>query len=105
MREIISVHIGQAGVQTGNACWELFSLEHDIQPNGRVADVRDDRSSSTRRSVDEGNESVGTFFKEIDSGQYVPRAVMIDLEPTVIDEIRMGTYRQMFHPEYLISGK
>lgn len=30
---------------------------------------------------------------------------MIDLEPTVIDEIRTGTYRQMFHPEYLISGK
>lgn len=30
---------------------------------------------------------------------------MIDLEPIVIDEIRTGTYRQMFHPEYLISGK
>jgi tubulin alpha len=22
-----------------------------------------------------------------------------------IDEIRTGTYRQLFHPEYLISGK
>jgi tubulin alpha len=30
---------------------------------------------------------------------------MLDLEPTVIDEIRTGTYRQLFHPEYLISGK
>ena len=30
---------------------------------------------------------------------------MMDLEPTVIDEIRTGTYRKMFHPEYLISGK
>lgn len=26
MREIILVHLGQAGVQTGNACWELFCL-------------------------------------------------------------------------------
>ena len=30
---------------------------------------------------------------------------MMDLEPTVIDEVRTGTYRQMFHPEYMISGK
>merc|ERR1719225_965261 len=30
---------------------------------------------------------------------------MIDLEPTVIDEVRTGTYRQLFHPEQLISGK
>merc|ERR1719337_89025 len=30
---------------------------------------------------------------------------MVDLEPTVIDEIRTGTYRQLFHPEQLISGK
>jgi tubulin alpha len=27
------------------------------------------------------------------------------LEPTVIDEVRTGTYRQLFHPEQLISGK
>jgi len=30
---------------------------------------------------------------------------MVDLEPTVIDEVRTGTYRQLFHPEQLISGK
>ena len=24
MREIVSIHVGQAGVQIGNACWELF---------------------------------------------------------------------------------
>ena len=33
------------------------------------------------------------------------RAVFVDLEPTVIDEVRLGTYRQLFHPEQLISGK
>lgn len=30
---------------------------------------------------------------------------MVDLEPTVIDEIRTGTYRALFHPDTLISGK
>jgi len=27
MREIISIHIGQAGIQVGNSCWELYCLE------------------------------------------------------------------------------
>lgn len=35
----------------------------------------------------------------------MPRAIFVDLEPTVIDEVRTGTYRQLFHPEQLISGK
>ena len=26
MREVISIHIGQAGIQVGNACWELYCL-------------------------------------------------------------------------------
>lgn len=31
MRECISIHIGQAGIQVGNACWELYCLEHGIK--------------------------------------------------------------------------
>ncbi len=29
----------------------------------------------------------------------------MDLDPSPIDEIRTGDYRQLFHPELLISGK
>ncbi|XP_028942968.1 tubulin alpha-2 chain-like, partial [Antrostomus carolinensis] len=90
-RECISVHIGQAGVQIGNACWELFCLEHGIQPNGTFID---------QPSYDD---SFATFFRETRSRKYVPRAIMVDLEQTVIDEVRTGTYRQLFHPEQLIT--
>ena len=45
-----------------------------------------------------------TFFAETGAGKHVPRAVMVDLEPSVVDEVRSGTYRQLFHPEQLISG-
>ena len=45
------------------------------------------------------------FFSETGAGKHVPHAVFVDLEPTVIDEVRTGTYRQLFHPEQLISGK
>ena len=36
MREVISIHVGQGGIQVGNACWELFCLEHGIQPDGQM---------------------------------------------------------------------
>ena len=42
---------------------------------------------------------------ETGSGRHVPRAVFMDLEPTVIDEVRTGMYRQLYHPEQMITGK
>jgi hypothetical protein len=52
-----------------------------------------------------GDDAFNTFFSETGAGKHVPRAVFLDLEPTVIDEVRTGMYRQLFHPEQLISGK
>jgi len=96
MRECISVHVGQAGCQIGNACWELYCLEHGIQPDGQMPS---DKAAGT------SDDSFSTFFSETGAGKHVPRAVFVDLEPTVVDEVRVGTYRQLFHPEQLITGK
>ncbi|KYM79439.1 Tubulin alpha-1 chain [Atta colombica] len=96
MRECISVHVGQAGVQIGNACWELYCLEHGIQPDGQMP---------SDKILGGGDDSFNTFFSETGAGKHVPRAVFVDLEPTVVDEVRTGTYRQLFHPEQLITGK
>ena len=93
MRECVSIHIGQAGCQIGESCWELYLLEHGIMPDGMFPTNYDTGSS------------VSTFFKETNAGKHVPRCLFVDLEPSVIDSIRTGTYRQLFHPEQLISGK
>uniref|UniRef100_A0A915PU66 Tubulin alpha chain n=1 Tax=Setaria digitata TaxID=48799 RepID=A0A915PU66_9BILA len=97
-REVISIHIGQAGVQIGNACWELFCLEHGIQPDGQMGP-----ESSTGEKRDAS--SLMTFFSETSTGRYVPRALLADLEPTVIDVVRSGTYKHLFHPEQMVSGR
>ncbi|PVD34917.1 hypothetical protein C0Q70_06198 [Pomacea canaliculata] len=75
MRECISVHVGQAGVQMGNACWELYCLEHGIQPDGQMP---------SDKTIGGGDDSFNTFFSETGAGKHVPRAVFIDLEPTVV---------------------
>ena len=96
MREVISIHLGQAGIQTGNACWELYCLEHGIQPDGQMP---------SDKTIGGGDDAFNTFFSETGSGKHVPRTVFVDLEPTVVDEVRTGKYRQLYHPEQLISGK
>ncbi|KAI7992089.1 Tubulin alpha chain [Camellia lanceoleosa] len=80
MRECISVHISQAG----------------IQPDGQMP---------SDKTIGGGDDAFNTFFSETGSGKHVPCTVFVDLEPTFIDEVRTGTYRQLFHPEQLISGK
>ena len=75
-RECLSVHVGQAGVQIGNACWELYCLEHGIQPDGNLCE-----------SAPGLDDSFNTFFSETGAGKHVPRAVFVDLEPTVVGKI------------------
>uniref|UniRef100_A0A8C6EMW3 Tubulin/FtsZ GTPase domain-containing protein n=1 Tax=Marmota marmota marmota TaxID=9994 RepID=A0A8C6EMW3_MARMA len=62
-----------AGVQIGNACWELYCLEHGIQPDGQMP---------SDKTIGGGDDSFNTFFSETGAGKHVPRAVFVDLEPT-----------------------
>jgi tubulin alpha len=39
-----------------------------------------------------GDDSFNTFFSETGAGKHVPRAVFVDLEPTVIDEVRTSLH-------------
>ena len=79
-RECISIHVGQAGVQMGNACWELYWLEHGIQPDGQMPGDT---------SLGGGDDSFNTFFSETGSGKRVLRTVFVDLEPTVVGTMKL----------------
>jgi len=92
-REVICLHIGQGGIQVGNSVWELLALEHGISPDGTMIH---------KGSKDE---IFNTFFSETSSGKHIPRGVMVDLEPTVIDEIKTSTWRHLWGPDQLICGK
>ena len=95
-REVISIHVGQAGVQMGNACWELYCLEHGITPDGFMSE---DETPGFE------DDSFNTFFSENHNGKHVPRVIFVDMEPSVIDEVRVGTYKDLFNPSQLLNGK
>ncbi len=89
-REVISVHVGQAGVQIGNACWELYCLEHGIQGDGYLAG--NEAASPVAGKGLHQDDSFTTFFSETGNGKHVPRAVFVDLEPTVIGKSFLSFY-------------
>jgi len=91
-REVLSVSVGQCGIQLGNAVWTQYCAEHGINPDGTLKEQGKDMYFTT-------------FFEETGTGQFVPRNIAVDLEPTVVDDIRTGPYQQMFHPEFLLNGK
>ena len=75
-RECISIHVGQAGVQVGSSCWELYCMEHSIGCDGSIDE----------KLIQDKRETIGceAFFNETECGKHVPRAILVDLEPTVI---------------------
>ncbi|XP_001956330.2 tubulin alpha-4 chain [Drosophila ananassae] len=107
MREVISIQIGQCGIQIGNACWELYLLEHGINLDGSLKSKEELKASGSSASDGHGTSAndARTFFTETGNGKQVPRSIFVDLEPSVIDDVRNGPMKDLYHPEQLISGK
>ena len=77
-------------VQSGNSCWELFCLEHGMQPDGQLPPFQ---------AADCIDDALITSPKTSSEIPLVPRGVMADLRAMVVDDVRAGTSRQPFHKE------
>ncbi|KAM7534547.1 hypothetical protein Aperf_G00000108067 [Anoplocephala perfoliata] len=95
--EVLNVFLGQCGAQMSNAFWELFCIEHSIDPEGASIAVDGYRSND----LDNGRH---VFFEETKSDGFTPRTVILDTEPIVVDEIRSGMFKNLFNPHRLLSG-
>ena len=95
MREVISIYIGQAGLQIGDKCQELYNLEHEIGNDGRLVKKAD---RDTKKIAGE-DESFQTFYSESRKEQFVPRSIMIDLDSSTIDEIKTGKFKDLYRDD------
>jgi len=94
MREIVHVQGGQCGNQIGAKFWEVISDEHGIDPTGTY-----------HGDSDLQLERINVYFNEATGGRYVPRAVLMDLEPGTMDSVRAGPYGQLFRPDNFVFGQ
>nr|ACN61492.1 beta-tubulin T4 [Euplotes focardii] len=94
MREIVHIQAGQCGNQIGTKFWEVISDEHGVDPIGTY-----------HRDSDLQLERINVYYNETCRGRYVPRAVLMDLEPGTIDSVRAGPFGQLFRPDNFIFGQ
>eukprot|EP01090_Pellita_catalonica_P002714 TRINITY_DN12289_c0_g2_i1.p1 TRINITY_DN12289_c0_g2~~TRINITY_DN12289_c0_g2_i1.p1 ORF type:complete len:471 (-),score=97.88 TRINITY_DN12289_c0_g2_i1:61-1473(-) len=101
MREIVHIQVGQCGNQIGTKFWEVICAEHGIKPSGEYdTDIKTNPHKSKLQL-----DKINVYFNEASSkSKYVPRAVLVDLEPGVIDNVKGGTFGNLFRPDSMICG-
>lgn len=91
-REIVHLQAGQCGNQMGTKFWEVVCDEHGISGDGTYAGDNDEQL-----------ERINVFYHEVSGGKYVPRSVLFDLEPGVIDAVRASPMGELFRPDNMLN--
>ena len=94
MREIVAIQGGQCGNQIGAKFWEVISDEHGVDPTGTY-----------HGDSDLQLERINVYYNEATGGRYVPRAILMDLEPGTMDSVRAGPFGQIFRPDNFVFGQ
>ncbi|XP_052201283.1 tubulin beta chain-like isoform X2 [Diospyros lotus] len=97
MREILHIQGGQCGNQIGAKFWEVICDEHGIDHTGRYNDASGNPDLQLER--------INVYYNEASGGRYVPRAVLMDLEPGTMDSVRSGPFGQIFRPDNFVFGQ
>ncbi|CAK9294249.1 unnamed protein product [Gordionus sp. m RMFG-2023] len=87
-REIITLQIGQCGNQIGMEFWKTLCLEHGINSDGILENF-----------ATEGIDRKDVFFYQADDQHYIPRAILLDLEPRVINSILSSPFANLYNRE------
>ncbi|CAD6184495.1 unnamed protein product [Caenorhabditis auriculariae] len=86
--ELMTVHVGQCGNQLAQAFWKSMCEEHRIDERGQTTTERD------------FNDIKEMLFYQADDNHYVPRAVLVDLEPRVINGMMQSpTFSNLFNTD------
>ncbi|XP_014241903.1 tubulin alpha chain-like isoform X2 [Cimex lectularius] len=72
MREVISLHLGQAGIQLALPLWKLYCEEHGIQLDGKI----------TEGAACNGS-CFSSHFTRTQDDRCIPNALLLDLDPSV----------------------
>jgi len=94
MREIVHLQVGQCGNQIGTKFWQVISEEHGI-----------DASGIYKGTDDLQIERINVYYNEANGGKYVPRAILVDLEPGTMDAVKAGPFGQLFRPDNFVFGQ
>lgn len=93
-RQVVTIQAGQCGNQIGFEFWKKLCAEHGISPSGVLINPDDNIGDSKE-----------VFFYQADDNHYIPRSILLDLEPRVINTIVNSEYKRLYNRENIYVSK
>jgi len=110
VREIVHVQVGQCGNQVGCAFWSAVTEEHNLVAKGMTynKEMMNSASDADGDGLPDELEKIDVYFRGTSSERttckWVPRAVLVDLEPGTMDVIKALPLGPAFKPDNLCFG-
>lgn len=83
--EVVSIHCGQCGINTGAKFWQMVAQEHGLSPDGVCADLAPFDA-----------QDVGNFFEPMMDGKHRPRARFLDTDPLSMEILSSESFGPLF---------
>ncbi|MCJ1330040.1 Tubulin beta chain (Beta tubulin) [Thelotrema lepadinum] len=91
---LVHLQTGQCGNQIGAAFWQTIAGEHGLDTKGIYNGTSDLQL-----------ERMSVYFNEASQNKWVPRSVLVDLEPGTMDAVRAGPFGELFRPDNFVHGQ
>lgn len=89
-REVITIHVGELGIQMAPDFWKSLCEEHNIDYNGI--------EKGENRGV------IDNFFVQASIGKWIPRTILVDLGPNAIRQVTKKEMKDFFDPKRCVVG-
>ena len=73
----------------------MISNEHGIDPDGKYVGTTRDLQL----------DRISVYYSEVLGDTYVPRAVLVDLEPGTMDAAKSGLFGKLYRPDNFVYGQ
>jgi len=110
VREIIHVQVGQCGNQVGNSFWKAVAAEHNIEGSSGLYKEDETVEDADGDGVPDELENIDVYFRGTMDNlkdprcKFIPRAVLVDLEPGTMDVIKASEMGKLFKPDNMCFG-
>eukprot|EP01084_Bolivina_argentea_P287475 493302_1 len=89
VREILTISVGQCGIQLGHRVWQQYNVEHLVSASGHKEKT--------------GGRCFQCCYQQTKENTYLTRNLMIDTDPDSISQIKSSKYAAIYNPDCLVS--
>ena len=88
--------MGECGNRIGNAFWKTLGTENGLEQDGRFKQWPYEYQAQL--------DKIDVYYQEVGTMRFVPRACLVDLDPSTMDVIKASPMAALFKPDNMCVG-